>query len=259
MTTANNTFDWQRLSAEFDPADVSFRIQSTYERNGKTQAVCVAYIDARNVADRLDSVCGPDGWSFDWQPVVTTSSAVMAAKGTLTIAGISKSDVGDAGQTEPTKASVSDALKRSAVLWGIGRYLYSLPMMHAEVEKRGNSWVLAHGEEDRLRAKLPSPDGSVAHPQSTQSTWQKRPPVLAAPTPPKPPVNIERHEDEPATPEQQERMRKAREVLGITDKSIIATDNRLRFAEAEARIATYLAQHARNHQLQGPAQQRARA
>lgn len=256
MTTIDNTIDWQRLSAEFDPADVSFRVQSTYERNGKTQAVCVAYIDARNVANRLDSVCGPDGWSFDWQPVVTTSSAVMAAKGTLTIAGISKSDVGDAGQTEPTKASVSDALKRSAVLWGIGRYLYSLPMMHAEVEKRGNSWVLAHGEEDRLRAKLPNPDGSVAHPQNTQGAWQKRPPVLAAPTPAAPAapaapvVVVVAEDDEPATPEQQERLRKYREALGITDKHLIITDNRLRRSAAEARISEYIRQWQKAKQLQ---------
>ncbi len=151
MNTTN--INWAALAAEFDPADVSFRLQGN-PRDGKTSAVVVAYLDSRAVQDRLDEVCGPDGWSFDWQPVVTNSTAVLAAKGTLTIAGVSKSDVGDAGQTEPTKASVSDALKRTAVQWGIGRYLYNLPLMYAECVKYGNSWVLAKGEEDRLRREF---------------------------------------------------------------------------------------------------------
>ena len=156
------TIDYAALSAPFKPAEISFRVQSTYERNGKTQAVVVAYLDARNVAERLDAVCDPDGWAFDWQPVVTGQRELLVAKGTLTIAGVSKSDVGDAGTTEPSKASVSDALKRAAVLWGVGRYLYDLPFMTATPEQRGKSWVLPQAEEDRLRRTLPKPDGKTA-------------------------------------------------------------------------------------------------
>lgn len=181
--------DWAALSAPFAPDEVSFRVQSTYERDGKTHAVVVAYIDARNVADRLDAECGPDGWSFDWEPVVTGATkkgvnAVLAAKGTLTIAGISKSDVGDAGDTEPTKASVSDALKRAAVLWGIGRYLYDLPFMTATPEKRGQSWVLPRAEEQRLRAAYLS--GKTAPhraPQPNPATRPKHAPASTSTTP----------------------------------------------------------------------------
>jgi hypothetical protein len=145
---------WDDLRAPFDPAEVDFRIQSTYERNGKTQAVVVAYVDARAVQDRLDKVVGPANWSFDWTPLIQTNTAITAAKGTLTICGVSKSDVGDAGQTEPTKASVSDCFKRAAVQWGIARYIYALPVMFATLEKRGNSWILPDAEERRLRAQL---------------------------------------------------------------------------------------------------------
>jgi len=44
----------------------------------------------------------------------------------LLIFGKARSDVGTPANTEPVKSAYSDALKRAAVQWGIGRYLYSL-------------------------------------------------------------------------------------------------------------------------------------
>lgn len=159
MDTPN--IDWQALRAPFEPRDVDFRIQRTFERDGKPQAAVVAYMDARLVQDRLDTVVGPQHWSFAWEPLSSNAAGeITVAKGTLTICGVSKSDVGDAGKTEPSKASVSDALKRAAVMWGIGRYLYALPVMFAAVEKRGNQEQLAKGEVERLRAALPKPNGA---------------------------------------------------------------------------------------------------
>lgn len=90
----------------------------------------VAYLDARAVQDRLDAVCGPLGWAFDWAPVATNDRGeVVTAKGTLTIAG--------ASTFEPSKGAVSDALKRCAVQWGIGRYLYELPAVWIVLDDKG--------------------------------------------------------------------------------------------------------------------------
>jgi hypothetical protein len=81
--------------------------------------------------DRLDSVVGPLGWA-DTYVVLPCGSVVC--KLTLTLdedAYFTKEDVGspsdqpDAG--DQLKAAFSDALKRAAVKWGVGRYLYSLP------------------------------------------------------------------------------------------------------------------------------------
>lgn len=146
--------NWAKLREPFGADEIKFRIQSTFERNGETSAVVVTYVDARAIQDRLDDVVGPENWSFDWTPLITTGTAVMAAKGTLTIFGVPKSDAGDAGDTEPTKASVSDAQKRAAVQWGMGRELYSMPTLFAKPEKRGKSWILPDAEEARLRAKV---------------------------------------------------------------------------------------------------------
>ena len=52
--------DFRRLTAPFDPARVSWRVGST--NKDKTRGMALAYIDARDVMDRLDDVCGPEGW-----------------------------------------------------------------------------------------------------------------------------------------------------------------------------------------------------
>jgi hypothetical protein len=115
-----------QLAAPFPPELVEWRPQGKVSAGARCQVV--AYLDARRVQERLDAVCGPLGWSFDWVPVATNDRGdVVCAKGTLTIGGVSKSDVGTASTFEPSKGAVSDALKRAAVQWGIGRYLYELP------------------------------------------------------------------------------------------------------------------------------------
>lgn len=97
-----------------------------------------SYIDAREVMDRLDEVVGPGAWS--------TSFRVLAEQGfcvecTLTIHGVSKADCGyanspsDGHDREAMKAAYSDAFKRAAVHWGIGRFLYQ-DEPHPQVQQR---------------------------------------------------------------------------------------------------------------------------
>lgn len=120
------------LKAPFKPEEVDWRPQGKANAEGKTQVL--AYIDARTVQDRLDAVVGPEHWEFDWQPVVTNDQALLVAKGTLTIYGVAKSEVGDASNFEGNKGTVSDTLKRCGVMWGIGRYLYELPQVWIKLE-----------------------------------------------------------------------------------------------------------------------------
>ena len=88
------------------------------------------YIDARAVQDRLDAIVGPG--NRQTQYFAHQDGAVEC---TLTIYDVSKADVGyrnnpeaaegDAQfEHEPLKAAYSDALKRAAVHFGIGRFLY---------------------------------------------------------------------------------------------------------------------------------------
>jgi hypothetical protein len=149
--------DWDeiasRLREPFDPADVDFRVQGrANEQTGRAQVV--AYIDARAVQDRLDAVVGAGNWSFDWTPLVIDKGEVMVAKGTIIIHGVAKSDAGSASNFEQSLGAVSHCFKRAAVHWGIGRYLYNLPMSWVSVEKGGR---IPEGVLRELRVKLPRP------------------------------------------------------------------------------------------------------
>jgi hypothetical protein len=151
----------KQLQAPFAPEVVGFRPQGKPGNNGKGKVV--AYVDARAVAERLDEVFGPLGWSFTWEALAIDAQGVQLVKGTITVDGVSKSDIGEPpGATEPSKSAVSDALKRAAVHWGIGRYLYDLDAYYVKVREVGSSWVPADGEIERLRASLPRPAGSPA-------------------------------------------------------------------------------------------------
>lgn len=151
----------RQLREPFDPRDVDFRVQGrANEQTGRAQVV--AYIDARAVQDRLDAVVGAGNWSFDWQPLVIDKGEVMVAKGTLTIYGVSKADAGSASNFEQSLGAVSHCFKRAAVHWGIGRYLYNLPIAWVSVEKGGRIPETVLRE---LRAKLPRPNGHTATPE----------------------------------------------------------------------------------------------
>jgi hypothetical protein len=135
-----NEIDWaeiaSQLAAPFDVADVEWRPSGKAGANQRTSLV--AYVDARTVQDRLDAVIGVRGWSFDWQPVSVEGGEVKQAKGILTIHGVTKCDVGTASNWEASKGAVSDALKRAAVHFGVGRYLYELPAVTVALDERGN-------------------------------------------------------------------------------------------------------------------------
>jgi hypothetical protein len=82
-----------------------------------------SYVDARAVAQRLDDVLTPHGWQFTW----TAIPGADVVHGRLEIEGSVREDAGypnSDNDDEPLKAAVSDALKRCAVLFGIGRHLY---------------------------------------------------------------------------------------------------------------------------------------
>jgi hypothetical protein len=120
------------LGAAFPDDEIEFlpRAQS----GGK--ALGLPYIDARSVMRRLDAVVGPGNWSFDFDLLSPEGKMV---KGRLTVLGVTKCDAGEAAaEDEVLKSAVSDALKRCAVHFGIGRYLYYLPRVWApyDAQKR---------------------------------------------------------------------------------------------------------------------------
>ncbi len=115
-----------RLAAPFPAARVAWKPQ-TVSRD-RSSALMVAFVDARTVMERLDDVCAGE-WSFDVKLSPGQPGQPPTARGRLTVLGLTRSDVGEAdeGEAGTLKAAASDALKRCAVHFGVGRYLYDLP------------------------------------------------------------------------------------------------------------------------------------
>lgn len=121
---------WEHIQAEllkpFPSSYISVKPGATSDSG---QGLVLWYVDARAVMNRLDQVVGPENWSFTWQPVSAPSGRV-AIHGSLRIFEAIKEDVGEAqDEDEPFKSAVSDAFKRCAVHFGLGRYLYSMPQI----------------------------------------------------------------------------------------------------------------------------------
>lgn len=114
------------LAVPFEPRDVKYKPQMV--KNNRCLAM--AYIDARLIQDRLDEVVGPENWE-DAYDLLPDGSVMCRLKIKLGDQWITKIDVGSPSEQPDSgdrlKAAVSDALKRAAVKFGIGRYLYRLP------------------------------------------------------------------------------------------------------------------------------------
>jgi len=115
-------------------------------------ALMVAYVDARWVAQRLEDATDGD-WHFTVDCLDKTPDSV-AIKGSITACGITREDVGEyhrqgeRDDMEMFKAAVSDSFKRAAVMFGVGRELYSLPIQKV---KWNSQWKrMEDGEQAKL-------------------------------------------------------------------------------------------------------------
>lgn len=117
----------------FPPERLHWRVGA--RTKDKKKGIPLAYLDARDVMRRLDDVCG-----FNWQ------NRYSLADNGLLICDIGikigedwlwrSNGAGDT-QVEAEKGKASDAFKRAAVMWGIGRYLYSLPNVWVPLDEYG--------------------------------------------------------------------------------------------------------------------------
>lgn len=164
--TDTNTF-FAQLAAPFPPDAISWRVGSTTQ--AKDKGMALAYIDARDVMDRLDAVCGPGGWERRHPHVAGTTTCEIA----IWVEGrgwVVKSDGAGDTQVEAEKGSLSDAFKRTAVNWGIGRYLYDLPNTWVELEPAGRSFKIKDDQYAKLRKVLAGQGGAPKTPDKPDFT-----------------------------------------------------------------------------------------
>lgn len=115
-----------QLAAMFPADAIRWKPQAV---NGN-KAMAVAYLSARDVQNRLDAVLGVGGWGSNFE-VIAGGSVMCRLSLKIDDEWVTRTDVGSpSDQKDPgdrMKAAVSDALKRAAIQFGIGRYLYDLP------------------------------------------------------------------------------------------------------------------------------------
>lgn len=166
QTTRNETF--ARLAAPFAPDRISWRVGSI--NTERTRGHALAYIDARDVMRRLDDVAGPADWQDRYEVHGTKTICYLS----LRIDGewITKADGAGDTDIEAEKGSISDAFKRAAVKWGVGRYLYDLESRWVDLEKNGRSSTIAPRALERLKADIvrqaggPAPEAPAKAPEA---------------------------------------------------------------------------------------------
>ena len=124
--------DFDALSAPFAPDYVEWRLG----RKGKgNRGMALAYIDARAVMDRLDKVVGPANWGATYSHAETKTICELSIY--CNDQWVTKANGAGDTDYEGEKGACSDAFKRAAVLWGIGRYLYDLDTPWVELDQHG--------------------------------------------------------------------------------------------------------------------------
>jgi hypothetical protein len=174
----------EQLQKPFNYSDIKWRIQENPKGDStEGEAFVLAYVSNRAIQNRFDEVFGPSNWKNEfkeWHEIKMTldlngllaisdksnyKSEKQVALAFLQdyttpsqLCGISvydedkkewitKWDGADGTNFEETKGGLSDAMKRAAYQWGVGRYLYDLKASKAKVKKYGRTWVITENPE----------------------------------------------------------------------------------------------------------------
>lgn len=165
-----------------EPMPYKWRVQSS--QYGKSTVV--SYCDSRQVQQMFDDCLG----ATDWQNVYVDINGQLFCGISVKVDNedgrsewITKYDGGTENKMEKEKSQISDSLKRAAVLWGCGRFLYSLGIITLKSKKHTNDkdypttdegqilWntedlaeyckkVVASGELDRTKPNVKPLEGS---------------------------------------------------------------------------------------------------
>lgn len=117
------------LNAPLVSHEIEWRVQSQTKDGQKI--IVVPYITNRCVMNRFDEQFGWSGWQNDMREIDGGFLCTITA--TLPDGQqVSKTDGASRTGIEPIKGGISDAMKRCAVQFGLGRALYDFPKVFIE-------------------------------------------------------------------------------------------------------------------------------
>lgn len=180
---AQTSFETPRLSqadlailkSEFTKDRLGVKVQS-YSKD-RTRAMLVQYLQHTDVQDRLEEV--DPNWEIQVLNEIQAGDTVYV-RCRLTLKGVSRENVGEGGDP---KSAYSDALKRCAMLFGVGRYLYDAPTVWTEYDDsrdKFRQWSPDDYEAALRKVGKKSPSRSTA---SSSSSSPSAPSRAATPSP----------------------------------------------------------------------------
>lgn len=128
--------DLKKLTDFFSAGDIEFRVGTANQT--KTKGIALPYVTSRAIQNRLDEVCGPENWKnefAEWKD----NHQLCGISIRINNEWITKWDGADDTNFEGTKGGLSSAMKRAAVQWGIGRYLYEVPVIWTDIVPLGKN------------------------------------------------------------------------------------------------------------------------
>lgn len=148
--------DLTKLSDYFRDTELEWRLQSCgITSKGKPWAKALVYVTNRAIMNRLDEVVGPENWKNEfrnWKEVGGQQGQLCGISIKIGDEWVTKWDGAQCSEFEPIKGGLSDAMKRAAVQWGIGRYLYEIPggLVETSLTSHGDDWNYAKTKDNKV-------------------------------------------------------------------------------------------------------------
>ena len=153
------SFNLSRLAEPLPAESVEWRIGQCGKKNDGTYwAKALAYLTNRSIMHLLDDVVGPANWTNEYREWSGGGKHGVLCGLSIRCDGewITKWDGAENTDIESIKGGLSDAMKRAAVQWGIGRYLYKLEATFVECStQRQSGWNYARDKAGEFYWKTP--------------------------------------------------------------------------------------------------------
>ena len=114
------------------PEEIEVRIGQVYEKG----VTMLLYKNARVDMALLDEMYGPMGWQRDHKEIKGNMYCGVGILNEVSGDWVWKWDCGTESNTEKQKGEASDSFKRACTNWGIGRELYTAPLIWLDVATR---------------------------------------------------------------------------------------------------------------------------
>jgi len=123
----------RELAQPFSASDLEWRVQQAGTSGDRDWARIIAYVTNRAIQQRLDDVFGVFGWKNEFSPLPNSVGNGALCGISIKYDGewITKYDGADNTNIEATKGGLSGSMKRAAVQFNIGRYLYDVEAVYA--------------------------------------------------------------------------------------------------------------------------------